>query len=202
MGSVPVSARFFLRPLSDSPILVVIIGPGGVGKGSIVRSLVEGTSEWWLSRSWTTRQPRPTESGEEYVFVSRAEFEQAIVRGDFLEWAEFNGHLYGTPQPTAPDGRDVLLEIDLQGAQQVVAANAQAVVILVEPPSLSELQDRLRGRGDDDFHVAQRLHLASDEIAGGRLIAHHIVVNDDLARATDEIASIMENLRHSRRNSA
>jgi guanylate kinase len=186
-------------------LIVVLFGPGGVGKGALVVRLVERDPRLWLSRSWTTRARRPTERPDAYVFVDRQTFEDAMQRGEFLETNEFaaNGHLYGTPWPDPPEegpegSPDVVLEIDLNGARQVKARYPDAVVILVEPPSREELERRLRGRGDDDEAVRQRLFLADAEVAEGRILADHVVVNDSLDRATDEVARILDAHRRTR----
>jgi len=88
--------------LSAEPLFIVLIGPGGVGKGTIARELISRDSRLWLSRSWTTRERRPSEDGSEYYFVDRDTFEEGIAEGKFLEWAEFNSNLYGTPHPPVP----------------------------------------------------------------------------------------------------
>ena len=186
--------------MSAEPLIVVLIGPGGVGKGTIADRLVHRDDRLWLSRSWTTRPRRPEETGEEYVFVDRAAFEAAIAEGRFLEWAQFQGNLYGTPVPHAPADHDVLLEIETQGAEQVVRQNPDAVVVLIVPPSLEQLEARLRGRGDSEDHVARRLRSTPEELARGRQLARYEVVNDDVGRASDEILSILEKLRRERRN--
>ena len=187
-------------PLSAEPLIAVLIGPGGVGKGTIAHRLVEADPRLWLSRSWTTRPRRDTEDGSEYHFVDRATFERAIGEGHFLEWAEFHGNLYGTPVPSSPDGTDVLLEIEVQGAEQVTRHHPDAVVFLILAPSLEELEERLRGRGDHEEHVAMRLSSTPYELARGRELATYVVVNDDVERATAEILSILEELRQRRRN--
>jgi guanylate kinase len=137
---------------------------------------------------------RDTEDGTEYHFVDRATFEKAIEDDAFLEWAEFHGNLYGTPRPAAGD-RDVLLEIEVQGAEQVLAHDPSAVVVLVVAPSMEQLEDRLRGRGDAEENVQKRLSSAPHELAKGHAIATRVVVNDDVDRATSEILSILEELR-------
>ncbi len=153
----------------------------------------------WLSRSWTTRPRRPGEAADAYVFVDRPAFEARIAAGGFLEWAEFLGNLYGTPVPEASAGRDVLLEIDVQGAGQVVARDPDAVVVLVVAPSRAEQARRLQGRGDRADAAAERLRIAADEEAEGRRLASHVVVNDDLERAVGELLAIVEAERAVRR---
>jgi guanylate kinase len=186
--------------LCAEPLLAVLIGPGGVGKGTLAQRLVEKDDRLWLSRSWTTRPKRATEKGDEYVFVERATFESAIDDDRFLEWAEFQGNLYGTPLPTSPSEADVLLEIEVQGAEQVRRHNPDSVVFLILPPSMDQLEQRLRGRGDSPEHVAQRLSSTPHELARGHELADYVVVNDEVERAADEILSILEELRRHRRN--
>ncbi len=184
--------------MSADPQIVVLIGPGGVGKGTIARRLVEADPRLWLSRSWTTRARRPTEDGSEYVFVDRATFDAAIADDRFLEWAEFHSNLYGTPRPDSRDDVDVLLEIEVQGAEQVRRQHPDAVVILIMAPSPEDLEARLRARGDTDEHVARRLASTPAEVARGEKLADFVVVNDDPQRAADEILSILEVLRRRR----
>jgi len=186
--------------LSADPLIVILIGPGGVGKGTLAKRLVELDDRLWLSRSWTTRERRPSEQGDEYYFVDRATFERAIEAGTFLEWAQFHGYLYGTPMPRATPDADVILEIEVQGAEQVLAHHRDAVVFLILPPSLERLEERLRVRGDDDDHVADRLHSAPEELERGRRLASYVVMNDDVERASSEILSILEELRRQRRD--
>ncbi|HQU26239.1 MAG TPA: guanylate kinase [Acidimicrobiales bacterium] len=188
--------------MSGEPLVVVLIGPGGVGKGTLARRLVERDGHLWLSRSWTTRPPRPHESDADYAFVGREEFARAIDEGRFLEWAEFHGQLYGTPRPTPPAGSDVLLEIDVQGAEQVRRVIPDALVVLVSAPTEDALEARLRGRGDEEAHVRARLQSAPEELARGRRLADRVVVNDDPDRAAGEIVSILEGLRRARRTPA
>ena len=174
---------------------VILIGPGGVGKGTVARALVAQDPSLWLSRSWTTRQRRVHETDHDYNFVSRSEFQEAIQRDVFLEWAEFHGNLYGTPVPTQGPGQRALLEIEVQGASQVLAREPNATVILLEPPSLEELSSRLRSRGDHDDHVTRRLKSTPGELEIGRNLAHHVIINDDVQRAVSEILSILKGPR-------
>jgi guanylate kinase len=174
----------------------VLIGPGGAGKGTLAAELVARDPSLWLSRSWTTREPRPGERERgAYVFVDRATFEKAIARDAFFEWAEFLGQLMGTPIPHPPEGADVLLEIDVQGAEQVLSQRPDATVILLLPPSAEVQAARLAARGDDAEHVRRRVDIGQAEIDRGAKIAAHTVVNDDLQRALDELAAIVERTR-------
>jgi guanylate kinase len=149
----------------------------------------------WLSRSWTTRDRRPGEAEEAYVFVDRPTFEAHRRVGGFFEWAEFHGNLYGTPIPEPGAGRDVLLEIDLQGAQQVRRHRADATLILLVPPSEEAQRARLRARGDDESSIAQRLRTGAAEEREGRAIADAVVVNHDVTQATAQVAGIVEGQR-------
>jgi guanylate kinase len=144
-----------------------------------------------LSRSWTTRARRAGEAEDAYVFTDPATFRAHVEAGGFLEWAEFLGNLYGTPVPAPPPGRDVLLEIDLQGAEQVRERVRDARLVLLVPPSDDVQADRLRGRGDPDERVRERVAVGRHEVARGREIADAVVVNDDLGRAVDEVARII-----------
>jgi len=168
-----------------------VSGPGGAGKGALVERLVASDPRLWLSRSWTTRPPRPGEAPDAYRFVSRAEFEEAVRQGRFLEWAEFLGHLYGTPLADPPPGKDVVLEIDVQGAAQVKARHPDAVVVLLVPPSEQEQERRLRARGEGEAEVRARVEQGRREVEAGRALASAVVVNDDLDRAVAEVAGII-----------
>ena len=177
------------------PLIIVVSGPGGVGKGTIVKALVERDLRLWLSRSWTTRSQRAGEADSAYVFADREAFEERIKAGGFLEWTEFLGNYYGTPNPEPTDGRDVVLEIEVDGAQQVKAIEPSAVLIFVLPPSRSEQERRLRGRGDPEQQVAERLRKAEDEEPIGMALADHVVVNDDLETTIDEMLEIVNRRR-------
>lgn len=183
--------------------LIVIAGPSGVGKGSLVKSLLardpDGLS---VSVSVTTRTPRPAEvEGRDYVFVSNAEFDRMIAGDELLEWAEVFGNRYGTPREAVErqlaEGKDVILEIDVQGAMQVRKRLPEALLVFLEPPSMTELEARLRGRGtESEERLAVRLATAANEMKErGRF--DEVVVNDDLERASSQVAAIIEAARAS-----
>ncbi len=173
-------------------MIFAIVGPSGVGKGAVAAGLLARTPDLWLSRSWTTRPRRTSDTADTYVFVDRATFEAERDAGGFLEWAEVFGNLYGTPRPDPPPGADLLLEIDVQGATQVKALRPDAVVICVRAPTRAVQEERLRKRGDDEAVIVRRLALAEAEEAAGVALADHVVVNDDLSRAIEEAAGIVE----------
>ena len=184
--------------MADDRLIIVVSGPGGVGKGTIVDELVRRDTGLWLSRSWTTRAQRPGEADGAYVFVSFEQFEDRISSGGFLEWTEFLGNYYGTPRPDQidePGAPDIVLEIEVDGAQQVKHQYPEAVLIFVLPPSRDEQERRLRGRGDADDKVHARLRKAEKEEPVGREIADHVVVNDELDRTVGEMMSIIERER-------
>lgn len=160
-----------------------------------MRELIARDASLWLSRSWTTRPPRPSESDDAYVFVDRAAFEAHIAAGGFLEHAEFLGNLYGSPVPEDVAGRDVILEIDVQGAQQVKQRLASALLIFMLPPSRDELERRMLGRGDDPAKVRERLDVADAERELARSLGAIEVVNDDFDEACDRVASLIHDAR-------
>ncbi|HLI16144.1 MAG TPA: guanylate kinase [Acidimicrobiales bacterium] len=176
-------------------MIFVLSGPGGAGKGTLVERLVASDERLWLSRSWTTRPRRPGEPEDAYVFVDRERFLAKAKAGGFLEWATVLDHYYGTPTPEPPAGCDVVLEIDVQGAAQVVERCKDVVCILVLPPSPEEQARRLRARGDDEAHVRRRLELAGREVEAGERLADYVVVNDDVDRALAELRAIVARAR-------
>jgi guanylate kinase len=178
--------------------LIVLAGPSGVGKGSVVQRLRSRDPEGLAySVSVTSRASRPSEvDGVDYHFISEDAFDRMIDGGELLEWAEIVGHRSGTPErfveQTLAEGRDVLLELDVKGAQQVRARKPEAVLIFLVPPSFEELEQRLRGRDtEDEASIGRRLEVARWELQQeGSFDAR--VVNDDLDRAVDEVAAIIE----------
>ena len=176
-------------------MIIVVSGPGGVGKGTIVDGVVERDPALLLSTSWTTREQRPSEDDDAYVFVSSEEFEERIEQGGFLEWTEFLGNYYGSPTPDPDDRRDLVLEIEVDGAQQVKKIHPDALLIFVLPPSRAEQERRLRGRGDPDHKVQARLRKAEEEEPIGRELADHVVVNDELEDTIAEMLAIIADAR-------
>ena len=176
-------------------MLIVVSGPGGVGKGTIAELLVERDDNLWLSKSWTTRPRRGGEPESSYLFVDRKVFEEAIEEDAFLEWAEFHGNLYGTPWPVHPDGRDVLLEIDVQGAQSINNQGLECLMVFVDAPTIKDQALRLRGRGDSEEEVQRRIQEGERERNDATDLGAIFVVNDDLEKAVDEISAIIRSYR-------
>jgi guanylate kinase len=163
-----------------------------------VRALTARDPRLWLSRSWTTRDRRPSEAEDAYTWATRPEFEARIAEGGFLEWTDFLGNYYGTPDPQAAPGQDIVLEIEVDGAGQVKTRHPDALLLFVLPPSREEQERRLRGRGDPETKVRQRLHKAELEEPVGKAMADVVVVNDDLDRTVDELLEIIDRERRLR----
>ena len=177
-------------------LLIVYTGASGVGKGTIMKKLLDKNPNLRLSVSATTRAPRDGEQhGREYFFVSRERFDQMIDEDGFLEHAEYVGNKYGTPKEAVynmlDEGLDVILEIEVKGFMQIKKACPDCVTIFIAPPSFEELQVRLRGRGTESEEViAARLKTAEQELQSQSLF-DYVVVNDDADRAADEVLSII-----------
>lgn len=176
--------------------LVVLTGPSGVGKGTVVAQLRRMRPDVWVSVSATTRPPREGEvDGVSYWFWSDEQFDRTVAEGGFLEWAQFAGRKYGTPRAPVAErlaaGQPVLLEIELQGARQVRAAMPEAFMVFLTPPSWTALEERLRGRGtEDETAIARRLARGREELdAAGEFDA--VVVNDDVVRAASELVDFL-----------
>jgi guanylate kinase len=188
-----------------SPSIVIVSGPSGSGKSTLVERLrsLPGTT---FSVSCTTRRPRETESpGKCYDFITEAEFQKRAAQGDFLEYAQvFGKHWYGTPRKSVDEalakGLNLVLEIDVQGAEQVKRKLPEALAVFIVPPSRQSVEERLRARGQDSEEaIARRLNRARQEMS---CWTHYdfVVVNDDLDRAGDDLRSIVLASRCSRAN--
>lgn len=175
---------------------MVLSGPSGVGKGSVLAAVRARHPQVWVSVSWTTRPPRAGElDGVAYHFVDEPAFRAAAEAGEFLEWASYAGYLYGTPAaPVAQRlaaGSPALLEIDLQGARQVRVAMPTALLVFLAPPSVAELRRRLTGRGTEEpARLARRLALADTELAAEAEF-DEVIVNDEVERAADRLVALL-----------
>jgi len=174
----------------------VITGPSGVGKGTLIRELLQRVPDLELSVSATTRAPREgEENGRDYHFLTPEQFEQRVEEKDFLEFATYSGNRYGTLRSEVERcldaGRSVVLEIEVQGAQQVRAAKPDSVQIFIAPPDPAVLRERLMGRGTDSTDaIDERLKVAEQELAAQDDFDHQIV-NDDVDRAADELVAVV-----------
>ncbi len=175
-----------------APLVLVITGPSGVGKGTLIRALRERLPGLELSVSATTRAPRPGEvDGRDYHFLSREEFDRRLESGEFLEHATYAGNRYGTLRSELErTGRGIVLEIDLQGARQVRETLPEATQVFIAPPSVEALEQRLRGRASDSAEqIARRLEVAPTELAAQEEFSR-VVVNDDLDAALEELVEL------------
>jgi guanylate kinase len=177
--------------------LIVLSGPGGVGKSTVAKKLRE-VDDFWVSVSATTRKPRSNEvDGHDYFFVSDEEFSRMINEDEFLEWAEFAGNRYGTPQEKVEQallvGRNVLLEIEIAGAKQVKSHLPQSVLVFLEPPTWEELVARLVARGTDSpDRRAERLQLAQEELAAASFF-DVVLINDQVDSVVGKLIELAHN---------
>jgi guanylate kinase len=183
---------------SAPPVVLVVSGPGGVGKGTIVGRLLAVDPDLWLSRSWTTRDQRPGEADDAYHFVTPERFQERIDAGGFLEWVDFLDYRQGTPTPEPPPGADILFEIDVEGAAQIKALHPDALLVFVDAPSREEQQRRLRKRGDSEEKVTSRMAKGDLERAEALHLGAAHVVNDDLDRAVAEVQALLAKARANR----
>ena len=195
-------------------LLLVLSSPSGAGKTTLTRMLLERCPELRFSVSHTTRAPRSNEvDGRDYHFVDRARFQQLVASGAFLEWAEVHGNLYGTSvaeidraqaTPGVGDGRctGLIFDIDYQGARQIKSKVEDVVTVFVLPPSMQELERRLRGRASETEEALQKRFAAAQREIEHYALFDYVVVNDDLPRAFDELRSIAlaERARRTRRS--
>ena len=186
--------------MAKKGLLIVLSGFSGAGKGTLIRKLMEAHDHYVLSVSMTTRSPREGEQdGREYFFTDEAHFTEMIDRNGFLEHAVYSGNHYGTPRAFVEEqltaGKDVLLEIEVQGALQVKERFPEALLIYVVTPTVAELRRRLEGRGTESAEaIARRLKRAADE--SDTLASYeYIVINDDVTRCAEEIHGIVQGAR-------
>lgn len=187
--------------MKNKSILIVISGFSGAGKGTLMKKLVEEYEGYSLSISATTRDPRPgEENGREYFFLSKEEFERRIANNALIEYAQYCGNYYGTPRDYVERqmalGRDVILEIEIQGALAVRKQYPDAILLFVTPPSAEELRRRLSGRGTETAEVIEeRLRRAAEE-AQGIEAYDYILINDDLETCVKELHAIIDAAHH------
>lgn len=181
--------------------LFIVSGPSGAGKGTLVKELATRVPDVWVSVSATTRAPRTGEiEGQHYLFVTDPQFDHLVATGQLVEWAEVHGNSYGTPRDAVEakvaQGKQVILEIDPQGALQVKALMPEAVLVFIMPPSYEELERRLESRGSETkVQMGERLQTALREL---ELVGEydHVVQNDDVSRAVGELAGIIGSYAH------
>ena len=183
--------------MSRTGNLFVISGPSGAGKGTLVKALIEQVPDAWLSVSATTRKPREGEvDGKHYHFISNDQFDDLVRQDGFLEWAQVHSNKYGTPraqvEQAIAEGKQAILEIDVQGAFQIKEKIPQSILVFIEPPSLEILEERLRGRGTETEDViAARMSVATMKLL--EKIKYDIaIVNDDLDVAAKELVDFVE----------
>jgi guanylate kinase len=187
--------------------LIVVSGPSGAGKSTLIKASLQAVPELAYSVSATTRRPRPGEvDGVDYIFLSRKEFEHWIEEGRFLEWAEYSGNLYGTPEQKVEEfleeGKSVILELELQGARQVHIKRPDAVMVFVRAPSLEETRRRLTGRATETEEALEsRLATAVGEVAAVDEFDHE-VVNEDREKACKAMIEKMESIVRGGRDAA
>lgn len=182
---------------SGMTTVFIISAPSGSGKSTLVHRLLKAVPNLAFSISYTTRPPRPTETnGADYIFITRKDFEDRVARGEFLEYAEVFGNYYGTNRETfelaTHHGRDLLLDIDVQGARQLKVAIPQAISIFVLPPSKDVLEQRLRSRSQDSEEVIQRRLRAAAEEVQNYTQYDFVLINSDIEEASARLASIVE----------
>ena len=187
-----------MENMKKKGLLLIMSGPSGVGKGTVREMLMEDTSlNLFYSVSMTTRNMRPGEvNGREYYFVTKEEFMRQVANDNLLEWAEYVGNCYGTPKDKVEDmlneGKNVLLEIDVKGAENIFKKVPNVISIFIAPPSVEELGNRLRGRGTESEEViANRVARAAKELKFRRLYKY-VVINDKLEDCVDEIRQIIK----------
>jgi guanylate kinase len=196
VASVPDSVTASSSTSPERGTLLVVSGPSGVGKSSVVEGVLRATGASF-SVSATTRPPRPGEvEGEDYHFVTPQEFDRLIAEGELLEWAEYGGHRYGTPKAPVLErleaGDNVVLDIENEGAHQVKEVFSDAVLVFIVPPSIEELERRLRSRGDtSDDDVRNRLGVAEAQIDDAKRSFDRLVVNDVLETAISQVVPIL-----------
>lgn len=175
--------------------LIVVSGPGGVGKGTVVERVISNDDQLVVSRSWTTRDRRPGEAETAYTFVTRDEFQAAIDSGGFLEWDHHFHNFYGSPVPADDASSDLLLEIDVNGAKQIHDGGFDALYVFIDTPSPDVQRERLIGRGDPLDKVEERVAAAAAERELAATLPYLYVINEELDRCAAEVADLIADYR-------
>lgn len=173
-------------------MILVISGPGGVGKGTLVARFCARNPSFTLRRSWTTRARRPGESADAYEFVTPEDFQARIDADGFVEWVPFLDYRQGTPKLPSDAGNDLLLEIDVRGARKIKEIHPDALLVFVDAPSRAEQRRRLEGRGDTPARIAERLQLADAELAQAKALGMHEITNGDVDQAVRDLEALIE----------
>lgn len=185
--------------LDPESLVIVVSGPGGVGKGTVVDRLVAADDHLHVNRSWTTRNRRPGEATDAYNFVSRDVFEDHAEAGGFLEWVEFLDYLQGSPVPRVPPGHDVIFEIDVAGGARISEIHDNPVLIFIDTPDRQIQAERMRLRGDSQDKIEKRLRHAEAEVAAAAELPYRTVINDDLDVTVERVAALIGEARAARR---
>ncbi len=184
--------------MSEAGLVIVISGPGGVGKSTVVNRLIEKYPELVLSRSWTTRDQRPGEADTAYNFVSTQEFEAHIEAGGFLEHTNFLGNYYGTPTPKVGQSEDLILEIEVDGARQVTDKVPGALLLFLQAPSVEEQTMRLTKRGDSPEKIEARLAKSAEEITAGAELGAQVIINSELEDTVNQLWQAIQDAKAQR----
>jgi guanylate kinase len=187
-------------PPARRGLLFIVSAPSGAGKTTLCRALRQRFPDLVYSVSHTTRLPRPgEEDGKDYHFISRAEFEKGVTKAEWAEWARVHDNYYGTSarflDHARAEGRDLLLDIDVQGTRQIIERYPESVTIFIMPPSLAVLRRRLQGRGTDAAEAIERRIAAAATEMDQRHLYRHVVINDDLAAAEAAFIGIVDQYR-------
>lgn len=181
--------------LGPESLVIVVSGPGGVGKGTVVDRLVAGDDRLHVNRSWTTRDRRPGEAPDAYNFVSREAFEEHAAAGGFLEWVEFLDYLQGSPVPHVPPGHDVIFEVDVAGGARIAEIRDDPVLIFIDAPDRNVQAERMRLRGDPQEKIDKRLNHAEAEVVAAADLPYRTIINDDLDTTVERVAAMVQAAR-------